>query len=137
MACFALVTSATEADVLRQAWIRKVQELKLGLPDDGGTVAFFRSPLTILNLRQKVSEWKRRCAIDRAQVQELAEDVLERSMNFVADGQWCTRERRMIRVLTFMEQRLYLALARQHGELSHEYASHERSDEQDSAISRT
>ena len=43
MACFALVTSATEADVLRQAWIRKVQELKLGLPDNGGTVAFFRS----------------------------------------------------------------------------------------------
>ena len=74
MACFALVTSATEADVVRQAWIRKVLELKIGLPDEGGTVAFFRSPLTILNLRQKVSTWKHRHGIDHAQVRELAED---------------------------------------------------------------
>ena len=51
-------------------------------------------------------------------LREPAEDVLERSMNFVADGQWCTRERRMKRVLTFMEQRHYLALARMHGEVS-------------------
>ena len=50
-------------------------------------------------------------------LQEPPEDVLERSMNFVADGFWVTRERRMRRMLTFMEQRHYLALARQHGEL--------------------
>ena len=74
MACFALVTSATEADVLRQPWTRKVQELKVVLPDEGGTVALFRSPWTIFNLRRKVSEWKQRCAIDHAQVRELAED---------------------------------------------------------------
>ena len=41
-------------------------------------------------------------------LQEPAEDVLERSMNFVADGQWCTRERRMKRVVTFMEQRRWV-----------------------------
>ena len=50
-------------------------------------------------------------------LQEPPEDVLERSMNFVADGFWITRERRMQRLITFMEQRHYLALARQHGEL--------------------
>ena len=50
-------------------------------------------------------------------LQESPEDVLERSMNFVADGFWVTRERRMRRIITYMEQRHYLALARQHGEL--------------------
>ena len=42
--------------------------------------------------------------------------VLERSMNFAPDGEWDTKACRMERVVTFMEQRHYLALARQHGE---------------------
>ncbi len=49
-------------------------------------------------------------------LQESAEDVLERSMNFAPDGEWDTKESRSQRVVTFMEQRHYLALARQHGE---------------------
>ena len=53
-------------------------------------------------------------------LQESAEDVLERSMNFAPDGEWIERENRMRRVLTFMEQRHLLALARQHNE--HELA---------------
>ena len=51
-------------------------------------------------------------------LQEKPREVLERSRNFVADGNWCTRERRMMRVVNFMEQRHYLTLARQHGEVS-------------------
>ncbi len=42
--------------------------------------------------------------------------VLERSMNFAPDGEWDTKESRMQRVVTLMEQRHYLALARQHEE---------------------
>ena len=49
-------------------------------------------------------------------LQEPPEDVLERSMNFAPDGEWDSKENRMQRVVTFMEQRHYLALARQHGE---------------------
>ncbi len=49
-------------------------------------------------------------------LQESPEDVLERSMNFAPDGEWDNKESRMQRVVTFMEQRHYLALARQHGE---------------------
>jgi len=41
-------------------------------------------------------------------LQEPPEEVLERSMNFVADRQWITRERRMKRVVTFMEQRRWV-----------------------------
>ena len=37
-------------------------------------------------------------------------------MNFSPDGEWGTKECRNERVLKFMEQRHYLALARQHGE---------------------
>ena len=49
-------------------------------------------------------------------LQEKPEDVLERSCNFAPDGDWDTKESRMQRVVTFMEQRRYLALARQHDE---------------------
>ena len=49
-------------------------------------------------------------------LQEPAEDVLERSRNFAPDGEWVEKESRMRRVLTFMEQRHLLALARQHNE---------------------
>ena len=50
-------------------------------------------------------------------LQEDAATVLERSMNFAPDGEWDTKECRMQRVVTFMEQGFYLALARQHDEL--------------------
>ena len=49
-------------------------------------------------------------------LQEAPGDVLERSQNFAPDGEWDTKEARMQRVVTFMEQRHYLALARMHGE---------------------
>ena len=49
-------------------------------------------------------------------LQEVPAAVLERSMNFAPDGEWDTKECRMDRVINFMEQRHYLALARQHGE---------------------
>ena len=38
-------------------------------------------------------------------LQESPREVLERSMNFSADGLWVTREMRQNRVVTFMEQR--------------------------------
>ena len=41
-------------------------------------------------------------------LQEDPQEVLERSMNFVADRQWITRERRRKRVVTFMEQRRWV-----------------------------
>ena len=37
-------------------------------------------------------------------------------MNFAPDGEWDTKECRMDRVIKFMEQRHYMALARQHDE---------------------
>ena len=49
-------------------------------------------------------------------LQEPAEDVLERSMNFAPEAEWDTKASRMARVVQFMEQRHYLALARQRGE---------------------
>ena len=49
-------------------------------------------------------------------MQEPAADVLERACNFVPDGAWSTRESRLQRIVRFMEQRHYLALARQHDE---------------------
>ena len=47
-------------------------------------------------------------------LQEAPETVLERSCNFVPDGEWDNRESRMQRIVTFMEQRHDLALARAH-----------------------
>ena len=47
-------------------------------------------------------------------LQEPAEVVLERSMNFAPDGEWDTKAARGQRIVTFMEQRHYLALARQY-----------------------
>ena len=47
-------------------------------------------------------------------LQEPAEVVLERSMNFAPDGEWDTKAAREQRIVTFMEQRHYLALARQY-----------------------
>ena len=38
-------------------------------------------------------------------LQEPAEAVLERSMNFAPSGEWDTKSARMHRILTFMEQR--------------------------------
>lgn len=49
-------------------------------------------------------------------LQETAADVLERSMNFAPDGQWIDKESRMQRVVTFMQQRHFLSLARSFGE---------------------
>jgi len=49
-------------------------------------------------------------------LQEPAEAVLERMMNFAPDGQWTDKESRMQRVVKFMEQRHFLSLARGHGE---------------------
>ena len=49
-------------------------------------------------------------------LQEPAEVVLERSMNFAPDGEWDTKAAREQRIVTFMEQRHYLALARQYGD---------------------
>ena len=49
-------------------------------------------------------------------LQEDPTAVLERSNNFAPDGDWDTKACRMDRVIKFMEQRHYLALARQHGE---------------------
>ena len=65
-------------------------------------------------------------------LQEAAEDVLERSQNFAPDGQWDTKEIRMHRILTFMEQRHYLALARTYGEavLAKKYGAHHGSHKQ-------
>lgn len=50
-------------------------------------------------------------------LQEPAEDVLDRSMNFAPGPDWDDVESRQQRVVTFMEQRHYLTLARQHGEV--------------------
>ena len=73
MDCFVLRTSATEADVVRQSWLRKVQELKI-TPGISGSEAFFRSNLSIFVLRTKVSMWKKINAIETAQVLKLEED---------------------------------------------------------------
>eukprot|EP00969_Alexandrium_andersonii_P133286 5894413-Alexandrium_andersonii.AAC.1 len=59
-------TSATEADVTRQAWLRKVSDLQL-IPTDPGTAALFRSGLSIQVLRAKVSIWKKANAVEHAQ----------------------------------------------------------------------
>ena len=50
-------------------------------------------------------------------LQECPEDVLERSLNFVPEPEWDNKVARMQRIVTFMEQRHYLALARQHDEV--------------------
>ena len=47
-------------------------------------------------------------------LQEDAEDVLERAQNFAPQAPWDTVEARNQRVLTFIEQRHYLSLARTH-----------------------
>jgi len=47
-------------------------------------------------------------------LQEPPEAVLERSCNFAPDGEWDNKESRMQRIVSFMEQRHYLALARAH-----------------------
>ena len=73
MDCFVLRTSATEADVVRQSWLRKVHELKI-TPGISGSEAFFRSNLSIFVLRTKVSMWKRCNAVENAQVLKLEED---------------------------------------------------------------
>ena len=52
-----------------------------------------------------------------AHLQEDPDDVLERSFNFSPEPQWENRSARMQRIVTFMEQRHNLALARQHDEL--------------------
>ena len=44
--------------------------------------------------------------------------VLERPMIFAPDGEWDTKDCRMGRVVAFMEQRHYLALARMHDALA-------------------
>ena len=50
-------------------------------------------------------------------LQEEADDVLERQMNFAPSAPWDTMEVRNQRVLQFMEQRHYLSLARKHDEV--------------------
>ena len=50
-------------------------------------------------------------------LQEEADDVLERQMNFAPSAPWDTMEARNQRVLQFMEQRHYLSLARKHDEV--------------------
>ena len=50
-------------------------------------------------------------------LQEDADDVLERQMNFAPETPWDTMEARNQRVLQFMEQRHYLSLARKHDEV--------------------
>ena len=52
-----------------------------------------------------------------AHLQEDPDDVLERSFNFSPEPQWENKDARMQRIVTFMEQRHYLALARQHEEV--------------------
>ena len=52
-----------------------------------------------------------------AHLQEDPDDVLERSFNFSPEPQWENRSARMQRIVTFMEQRHNLALARQHDEV--------------------
>ena len=49
-------------------------------------------------------------------LQEAPEGVLERYMNFAAENEWDSKEARMQRVVTFMEQRRNLSLARGHQE---------------------
>ena len=49
-------------------------------------------------------------------LQEPAEAVLERMMNLAPDSQWTDKESRMQRVITFMEMRHFLSLARSYGE---------------------
>ena len=49
-------------------------------------------------------------------LQEPPEAALERSQNFAPDAEWDTKASRMQRIVTFMEQRHYLALAREYGE---------------------
>lgn len=74
MTCFALTTTATEADVLRQAWLRKTTDLQC-IPTDSGTDALFRSSLGIQVLRSKTSIWKKANAVEHAQVVVLEEDA--------------------------------------------------------------
>ena len=58
---------------MRQAWLRKVENLAI-IPCTEGVTALFRSTLNILNLRRKVSEWKSGNGVQTAQVKELTED---------------------------------------------------------------
>ena len=55
---------------MRQAWLRKVENLAI-IPCTEGVTALFRSTLNILNLRRKVSEWKSGNGVQTAQVKEL------------------------------------------------------------------
>ncbi len=56
--CFKLTIPLTEADFMRAAWVKKVQDL-LVVPGDEGVTVFFRSPLTLLNIRRKACEQKK------------------------------------------------------------------------------
>ncbi len=50
-------------------------------------------------------------------LQEQAEDVLQRLCNIAPAADWDTKKSRMDRILTFVEMRHFLALARQHDEI--------------------
>lgn len=58
---------------MSQTWLRKVSDLQV-LPTDTGANALFRCGLSLQDLRTKVSRWKGANAVERAQVQALAED---------------------------------------------------------------
>ena len=72
MAHWVITATATEADMMRAAWVRKLED-RLIAPDNNGVTVLFRSPLSLNNLQRKVSELKKTQGCEHAQVKQLDE----------------------------------------------------------------
>ena len=72
MAHWVMTATATEADVMRAAWVRKLED-RLIVSDNKGATVLFRSPLSLNNLQRKVSELKKTQGCEHAQVKQLDE----------------------------------------------------------------
>ena len=72
MAHWVMTATATEADVMRAAWVRKLED-RLIVSDNEGATVLFRSPLSLNNLQRKVSELKKTQGCEHAQVKQLDE----------------------------------------------------------------
>ena len=72
MAHWVMTATATEADVMRAAWVRKLED-RLIVSDNKGATVLFRSPLSLNNLQRQVSELKKTQGCEHAQVKQLDE----------------------------------------------------------------
>ena len=67
MAHWVMTATITEADAMRAAWVRKLEDRTI-VPDTRGVTVLFRSPLSLNNLQRKVSELKKNHGCEHAQV---------------------------------------------------------------------